>query len=141
MIAKSDIDFAVMPIPALVKPATVMGSGNLYVMKTTPEREQAALEFLDYVLGEKFQTEWSIGTNFLPVNLEVAEGETYQQFARQKPEIQVFLEQMSVAGARPIIAGYSHLSESIGRAIEATLLGEPVEQALNKAQKFLQYNY
>jgi multiple sugar transport system substrate-binding protein len=137
MIAKSDIDFAVMPMPALVKPATVVGSGNLYVMKTTPEREKAALEFLEYTLGEQFQTEWSIGSGFLPVNTDVAQGEAYQEVAQKKPELQVFLEQMPVAGTRPIVAGYSRISQSIGRAIEAALLGKPVEQSLEKAQKFL----
>lgn len=136
-ITKSKVDYDVFPIPADVERATVTGTGNFYVMKTTPAREQAALKFLEYVLSEEFQTEWSMGTGFLPVNLKAAQSKPYQQYASQKPELKVFLEQMPVARTRPIIAGYSRLSDSLGRAIEATLLGEPAEKALKTAQERL----
>jgi multiple sugar transport system substrate-binding protein len=136
-IMKSDVDFDVFPIPANVEQATVAGTGNMYVMKTTPEKEQAALKFLEYVLSEEFQTEWSIGTGFLPVNIKSAQSQAFQEFASQKPVLKMFLEQMSVTRARPIIAGYSRLSDSLGRAIEATLLGESPQKALKTAQKRL----
>jgi multiple sugar transport system substrate-binding protein len=137
-ITKSQVDYDAFPIPANVGQATVTGGGNMYVMKTTPTREQAALKFLEYVLSEEFQKEWSIGTGFLPVNLKAAQSEAYQQFINQKPWLKVFMEQIPLAGARPIIAGYSRLSDSLGRAIEATLLGEPPEKALKTAQERLE---
>lgn len=137
-IIKSNVDYKVFPIPANVKPATVTSTGNMYVMKTTPTREQAALKFLEYVLSEEFQKEWSIGTGFLPVNLKVAQSEAYQQFINQKPWLKVFLSQIPLAGTRPIIPGYSRISDSLGRAIEATLLGESAEKALKTAQERLE---
>ncbi|OUL19427.1 ABC transporter substrate-binding protein [Nostoc sp. RF31YmG] len=137
-ITKSDVDYGVFPIPANVGQATVIGGGNLYVMKTTAEREKAALKFLEYVLSEEFQTEWSIGTGFLPVNIKSAQSEAYQQYLSQKPWLKVFVEQMSVANARPTIAGYSRLSDSLGRAIESTLMGKSTaENALKIAQERL----
>jgi len=138
-IMKSQVDYDVFPIPGSVQKATVTGTGNLYVMKTTPEREKAAKKFLEFVLSEEFQQEWSIGTGFLPVNIKAAQSEAYQQFISQKPGYKVFVEQIPVAGARPIIAGYSRLSESIGRAIEETLLGESPEKALKIAQERLEF--
>ncbi|WP_397333607.1 MULTISPECIES: ABC transporter substrate-binding protein [unclassified Nostoc] len=136
-ITKSNVDYQVFPIPNDVRPATVTGTGNFYVMKTTPEKEKAALKFLEYVLSEEFQTEWAIGTGFLPVNLKAAQSTAYQQYINQKPWMKVFLEQMPVARARPTLAGYSRLSDSLGRAIEATLLGESPQGALKKAQERL----
>ncbi|MEH1864964.1 MAG: ABC transporter substrate-binding protein [Nostoc sp.] len=133
-IMKSNVDYKVFPIPANVKPATVTGTGNMYLMKTTPAREQAALKFLEYVLSEGFQTEWSIGTGFLPVNLKSAHSQAYQEFLQKKPVLKVFIDQMSVSGSRPIIPGYSRLSDSLGRAIEATMLGASPEKALKQAQ-------
>jgi multiple sugar transport system substrate-binding protein len=56
----------------------------------------------------------------------------------QKPVLKVFLDQMPVARGRPIIAGYNSLSDSLGRAIEATLLGESPEKALKTAQDRLE---
>ncbi len=137
-IMKSNVDYGVFPVPVDVRPATVVGTGTLFVMKTTPERQKAALKFLEYVLSKKFQTEWSIGTGFLPVNMKSAKSQAYQEFIKQKPVIKVFVDQMSVAGSRPIIAGYSRISENLGRAIEASMLGQPVEKSLQEAQDRLE---
>ena len=134
-IMKSKVDYAVMPIPASAERATVINGGNLFVMKSTPARERAALKFLEYVLSEEFQTEWSIGSGFLPVNEKAAKSKAYQEYLEQQPVLKVFLEQMAVARTRPIIAGYNRLSENLGRAIEATLMGESPEKALQKAQE------
>lgn len=133
-IMKSKVVYDVLPIPGNIQPATVLASGNLFVMKTTPKREQAALKFLEYIISEKFQTEWSIGSGFLPVNLKSAQSQAYQKSIQQKPVMKVFLDQMSIAGSRPIILGYNRLSENLGRAIEATMLGASPEAALKKAQ-------
>lgn len=137
-IMKSNVDYRVFPMPANVTQATAIGDGNLYVMKTTPEREAAAREFLEFVVSEEFQTEWSIGTGFLPVNIKSTASADFQQFINQQPVLKVFLEQMPAARGRPIIAGYNSLSDSLGRAIESTLLGESPEKALQTAQKRLE---
>lgn len=138
-ITKSNVDYQIFPIPANVEKATVIGGGNLYVMKTEPERQKAALKFLEFVISEEFQTEWAIGTGFLPVNINSVQSAAYQQFLNSKPWLKVFVDQMPVARARPIIAGYNRLSNSLGRAIESTLLGKSsAEQALKKAQARLE---
>lgn len=66
----SKIDCGVMPIPALKRPAAVVGAENLFLMKTSPEREKAATEFLEYVQGAEFQTAWALGTGYLRINLQ-----------------------------------------------------------------------
>ncbi len=137
-IMKSNVDYQVFPMPANVAQTTAIGDGNLFVMKTTPAREKAAFKFLEFVLSEEFQTEWSIGTGFLPVNIKSTQSAAFQEFMNQKPVLKVFLDQMPVARGRPIIAGYNSLSDSLGRAIEATLLGESPEKALKTAQDRLE---
>jgi len=135
-ITTSKVDFSTFAIPEDVHPATVTGSGNLFVMKTTPKREQAALKFLEYVLSEEFQTEWAIGTGFLPVNSKSAHSQAYQEYLNQKPWLKVFVDQLPVASSRPTLAGYSRISDSLGRAIESTLLGKSsAASALKQAQE------
>lgn len=131
---QSGVDFGVFPIPKRAQRATVIGGENLFVLKTTPEHEQAALQFLEYVLSADFQTTWSLGTGYLPVNLEVRQSPAYREFIAQQPSLTVFLEQTQWARSRPNIAGYSRLSNSLGRAIEAALLGESSRTALGRAQ-------
>lgn len=132
------VDFGVFPIPAQERHATAIGGENLFVFKTTPEREKAALKFAEYVVSQQFQTEWAIGTGYLPVNLKARQSDRYQAFAAEQPAVEVFLEQAQYGRSRPIFLGYNRLSESLGRALEAVLLGKssPVE-ALKTAQQRL----
>ncbi|MGA7936998.1 MAG: ABC transporter substrate-binding protein [Kovacikia sp.] len=131
-------DFAVMPIPVGVEQATAVGGENLYVMKTTPEREKAALTFAAYVLSEPFQTQWAIGTGYLPVNLKSRQSAEYQVFKAKQPAVDVFLNQAKYGRSRPIFPGYNRISENLGRAIEATLMGQsPPLDALQTSQKRL----
>ena len=85
--------FRVFPMPSEVRKATVVGGENLFLFKTTPERERAAFTFAEYVIGEEFQTEWAMGTGYLPVNLKARQSEAYQAFVEQEPVVKVFLEQ------------------------------------------------
>ncbi len=133
-IMKSNVDYGVLPIPMDVRPATVAGTGTLFLMKTTPSRENAARKFLEYVLSEEFQTPWCIGSGNLPVNMKSTQSKAYQKFLQEKPALKVFADQMSVGRERPLIAGYNRLSENLGRAIEASMLGKPVEQSLKESQ-------
>jgi multiple sugar transport system substrate-binding protein len=139
LIMKSQVDHQVFPVPAGVIPATVTGTASLFVMKTTTAKEEAALKFLEYVLSEEFQTEWTMKTNFLPVTFSSARSQIYQQFIERTPLLKVFFEQLPVAHSLPAIAGYSRIADLLGRAIEATLLGKSsAEAALNEAQERLE---
>jgi multiple sugar transport system substrate-binding protein len=128
----SGADYAVMPIPAEVRPATSVGGENLFVFKNTPAEEKASLVFAEYVLSEEFQTEWAIGTGYLPVNLQSRQSEAYRQFAAKEPAVDVFLKQAEFGRSRPIFPGYSRISENLGRAIEAVLLQKSTPEAALK---------
>ena len=135
----TEIDYDVFPFPVAQKPAAVIGGENLFLFKTTPERQEASLKFLEYVLSEEFQTNWALATGYLPVNLKSQQGQEYQNFVAANPVIKVFLEQMQWAKSRPIISEYTRLSENLGRAIEASLLGKQTpEAALERSQQRLE---
>lgn len=131
------IDYGVFPFPVAETPAAVLGGENFFLCQTSPEKTQAALTFLDYVLSESFQLNWALGTGYLPINLSVRESAAYQQFVQENPALKTFLNQMTVARARPIVPGYTHLSENFGRAIEASLLGGSPQAALQSSQNRL----
>lgn len=128
-------DFAVMPIPRDVQAATALGGENLFILKTRPAREKAAWVFAEYVMSQDFQTEFALGTGYLPVNRFVQNRPQYQSFLAEQPALNVFLEQMPQAQARPLFPGYARFSESLGRALESVLLGQDRPNvALNQAQ-------
>ncbi|AFY52764.1 carbohydrate ABC transporter substrate-binding protein, CUT1 family [Rivularia sp. PCC 7116] len=133
-----DGDFGVFPIPANERQATSIGGENLFIFKTEPEREKAAFEFAEYVAGEGFQTEWALGTGYLPANVKSRQSETYQAYIQEQPTAKVFLEQAEYGRSRPVFAGYTRVSESIGRAMEAVLLNKSSPKAaLQESQQRL----
>ncbi|MBD0346821.1 MAG: ABC transporter substrate-binding protein [Coleofasciculus sp. Co-bin14] len=135
---RTGVEFSVFPMPSEARQATVIGGENLFLFKTTPERERAAFTFAEYVMGEEFQTQWAIETGYLPVNLKARQSEAYQAFVERQPTVEVFLKQAEYGRSRPIFRGYSRISESLGRAIEAVLLGKSSpKDALEKAQQRL----
>ncbi|MEA5599223.1 ABC transporter substrate-binding protein [Rivularia sp. UHCC 0363] len=131
-------DFGVFPIPENQSQATSIGGENLFLFKTTPEREKAAFKFAEYAASEEFQTELALGTGYLPVNLKSRQNKKYQAYIKEQPTAKVFLEQAQYGRSRPVFAGYSRVSESIGRAMEAVLLGKSSpKEALEESQQRL----
>ena len=134
-IQSKGIDYGIMPLPYAKVPATVLGGENLFMFKTTPQRQKLAWRFMEYVLSEEFQTEWATGTGYLPVNLNAQRHPVYQEYLNRNPPMAIFLRQMSTAKSRPIVYAYPRLSERLGRAIEAALLGrQSPAVALRNAQ-------
>jgi multiple sugar transport system substrate-binding protein len=117
-----EVDYGVMPIPAGIRSATVVGGENLFMMKGHPTHRQAAWQFMEYVLSQEFQTQWALGTGYLPVNLNSRQQSSYQEYVSKTPATQVFLDQAQYGRARSIAPGYSQISDNLGRAIESVLL-------------------
>jgi multiple sugar transport system substrate-binding protein len=137
-LAGTDVDYGVMPIPGGIRSATSIGGENLFMMKGHPNHQQAAWQFMEYVLSQEFQTEWALGTGYLPVNLKSRQQLAYQEYVDKTPTVGVFLEQAKWGRSRPIFPGYSQISENLGRAIESVLLNRSdVRSALKTAQKRL----
>jgi multiple sugar transport system substrate-binding protein len=133
---QSKTDFGVFPMPTQQDSATALGGENLFLFKSTPERERAAWVFMEYVLSEGFQTEWALGTGYLPVNLKSRQNPKYQAFIQQQPALTMFLQQMAQARSRPLFAGYNRVSEQLGRALESVLLQKQTPQlAFQEAQQ------
>ncbi|WP_310412102.1 ABC transporter substrate-binding protein [Chamaesiphon sp. OTE_8_metabat_110] len=126
-------DYAVMPIPAGTRSATSMGGESLFMMKNNLHHQQAAWEFMEYVLSQNFQTQWALGTGYLPVNLKSRTESSYRDYVSKIPAAQVFLDQARDARSRPIEPGYSQISEQLGSAIESVLLNKSSPQAALKA--------
>ncbi len=135
---RKDVDYGVMPIPASSRTATSVGGENLFMMKGHPEHKQATWQFMEYVLSQEFQTEWALGTGYLPVNLKSRQEDIYQEYINKTPATQVFLDQAKYGRPRPIAPGYSQISENLGRAIESVLLNKTsAKEALKNAQSRL----
>ncbi len=141
-LAGTKIDYGVMPIPVGIRSATSVGGENLFMMKGHPQHRQAAWKFMEYILSQEFQTEWALGTGYLPINLKSRQQSSYQDYIQKTPATQVFLDQAKYGRSRPIGVGYSKISENLGRAIESVLMGKSSPQsALKESQERLDLSF
>lgn len=122
-IGENGMDYGVFPLPRGKMRATAIGGEQLFLMKTTPEREQAGWRFAQYVLSAEFQSAWATGTGYLPVTPEATRTPAYQAFLQRNPQLKVFLDQLPSGRNRPLDPTYPQISDAIGRAVEQVLLG------------------
>lgn len=126
----------VMLMPHKDKVVTNIGGEHLYIFKTGSERENASLEFAEFVLSPEFQTEWAIKTGYLPVCKSALESSEYQSFLDNNPFMKTFAENMEYGKVRPSAPIYTDLSTELGSAIEAALLKQKdPEEALKDAKE------
>jgi multiple sugar transport system substrate-binding protein len=135
-LTENHMDYGTFALPVGDVPATSVGGEQLFLLKTTPERQQASWEFAKYILSAEFQTAWATKTGYLPVTLEATKSRTYQQFLLKNPQLKVFVDQLPYGHNRPLDPTYAQLSDTLGQAIEQVLQGASTpEQALAAAQK------
>lgn len=134
----------VAPFPTIEVPAMNTGTNNSYILDGSEEEEAGAWEFLQFMLSPEVQAEWDIASGYLPTNVDTAQTETFQEFIAEDPRMQVFVDQLEYAKARPSILAYSGISAALSTEIEKALLGrvtpqEALTAAASKAQESLDH--
>ncbi|MGM0568985.1 MAG: ABC transporter substrate-binding protein [Elusimicrobiota bacterium] len=131
---QEELNYGSFPLPKNKKQATNIGGENVFIFKSSPEKEAASWKFAKFIMSEEFQVEWAIQTGYLPVNKTAAESQRYEEFLDENPFIRTFVESMEFGKSRPAVEEYSRLSDRMGRALEKALhLREPPSEALKKA--------
>lgn len=134
--APFDFGTARMPIPADGQPATNMGGEHIFLFKTTPEEQQAAWEFVNWLTSTETQIEWDTQTGFMPVRDSVAQHERYRKWLQDtEPRLVPFVDNQRYAHARSPITRYPEVSDVFSRELEKALHGTvSVEEALANAE-------
>lgn len=134
--APFDFGTAPMPIPAGGQPATNMGGEHIFLFKTTPEKQQAAWEFVNWLTSTETQIEWDTQTGFMPVRDSVAKHERYRKWLQDtEPRLAPFVDNQRYARARPPITRYPEVSDAFSRELEKALHGTvSVDEALANAE-------
>jgi multiple sugar transport system substrate-binding protein len=126
----------VATFPEIEVPAMNTGTNNSYILDGTDEEEAGAWDFLQYFLSPDVQAEWCIASGYLPTNIETAQSETFTSFVDEDPRVQVFVDELEYARARPSILAYSGISAALSTEIEKAMLGKATpEEAIETAAK------
>ena len=129
-------DIGIAPVPtAPGKPSRSLFSGtNLAVMKSSPEKQQAAWDFINWLTQTKQSAYWSVQTNYLPVRKSALNEQSLKDYIAKTPRFQVALDMIPTGAPGISVAGWAdartYLQDAVTAAVAQT--ADP-KQALDEA--------
>lgn len=132
-----DANYGVQFMPAFPggNHQTIAGPDNWVVFDNGADRREAAWTFVSWLTAPEQILTDSLATGHLPTRISVAQMPEFAEFQTKYPGIDVFAANVAnVQKARPVLASYPQISQALGQAIVAVMLGdkEP-QQALDEA--------
>ena len=135
-----DIDYGVQTMPSYdgSNHETIAGPDMWVLFDNGEERAAAAWEFISWLTAAEQVQKDSMLTGHLPTRQSVLDTPGFtEDFGKKFPGNDVFAENLAnVKKARPVLASYDQISQAMGQAIVAVLLGEKdPQQALDEASE------
>jgi len=130
-----DVDYGVQVLPGLTNHQTISGPDQWVLFDNGSERRDAAWEFLKWFTSSEQAMAFSLATGDLPIRASQTDLPDYPKYVAKYPGIDMFVKnQANAEKARPVLATYNEISQAMGQALQAVLLGkaEP-KQALDQA--------
>lgn len=121
----TDVDYGVEVLPGDQNHQTISGPDQWVMFDNGDARRKAAWEFLKWFTAPEQAMRWSLDTGDLPIRASQADLPAYQQYVAKYPGVEKFVEnEANAEKARPVIASYAEVSQAMGQAIQAVLLGK-----------------
>jgi multiple sugar transport system substrate-binding protein len=137
-------ELAMAPVPtAPGKPQRSLFSGtNLAIMKSTPEKQQAAWDFVNWLTQTKQSAYWSVQTTYLPVRKSALNEPIMKDFIAKTPRFQVALDLIPSGEPGISVAGWAdsrtYLQDAVTAATALTVEPKPaLDEAAAKADQAL----
>lgn len=123
-------------LPAGKKHGAPTGGGNLYIMKTTPEKQAAAWKFVRFMTETERQAKWSVETGYIAPLNSAWETQTMKDAIKAFPGYAVAKEHLKHADRE--IAAYQNqqVLKALGDQLQAVVNGtKDAKTAMADAQK------
>jgi multiple sugar transport system substrate-binding protein len=130
-----DVDYGVQILPGDQNHDTISGPDQWVMLDNGDARRQAAWTFLKWFTSPAQAMRWSLATGDLPIRASQTKQPTYQQYVKKYNGISTFVQnEQNAVKARPVLTDYNEISQAMGQAIQAILLGKASpQQALSQA--------
>ncbi len=130
-----DVNYGVQVLPGLTNHQTISGPDQWVLFNNGSQRTQAAWTFLKWFTSAQQALIWSTQTGDLPIRASETRLPGYDAYVKKYPGVSVFVQnEANALKARPVIANYNEVSQAMGQAIEAVLLGKgQPQQELDQA--------
>jgi sn-glycerol 3-phosphate transport system substrate-binding protein len=128
--------FGVAPLPAGKSFGSPTGGGNLYILKSTKEKQEAAWKFVRFLTDTNRVAQWSADTGYIPYRKSAMEAKPWKDavagFAGYKAAAD------ALQYAQPELATHNNqqVLKAMGDQLQAIITGsKDVKAALEQAQK------
>ncbi len=131
------VRFGVQILPADVSHATIAGPDNYVVTNNGAQRVQGAWDFIKWFTSPQEHLKYATQTGHLPLRKSETKLPGYKAYLAKFPSSAVYVANLdNVTKARPNIAAYPRISQALGQAVQAVLLGKMTpQQALSSAEQ------
>ncbi len=119
------LEYGVVPLPSYSgKPVTISGPDTWTVFDNGKAKVKAATEFVNWMIQPQQDIQWDIEGGSLPISKTTAALPQWKTHATDTTGLQVFVDALDTAKVRPTITAYPQISQHLGEAIVAVLLGK-----------------
>lgn len=124
-----DVSYGVQYLPGKVTHATISGPDNYMVFDK--KAKDAAWPFLKWLTSPQVHLRYAVQTGDLPLRASEQRLPEYKAYLAKYPDNKVFIDNLekNVAKSRPNIAQYPQISQVLGTAVQAVLLGKKQPEA------------
>ncbi|MDQ1040732.1 multiple sugar transport system substrate-binding protein [Streptomyces sp. V3I8] len=123
-IRQAKVDYHVVPLPSYSgRPITISGPDTWTVFDNGAARVEAARTFVTWLSRPAQDVRWDIQAGSLPMSRSTQALPRWQEQEDSVPGLHVFTKTLESARVRPVHPAYPQISQSLGQAITAVLLG------------------
>lgn len=134
--SQAEFEFGTAFLPKNKDFGVPTGGGNMYVFKTSDERQQAAWTFVQWMTATDMATRWSLESGYVPTRSSVLETDDWKAYVEETPQATTAIDQLEYA--LPELTGHQsgQLQKIMNDAIQAAVTEQSSpEDALADAQQ------
>jgi multiple sugar transport system substrate-binding protein len=125
-----DVDYGIQILPGNENHQTISGPDQWVMLDNGDARRNAAWTFLKWFTSPTEAMQWSLATGDLPIRASQTQTATYPKYTAKYKGVGTFVDnEQNALKARPVLATYNEISQAMGQAIQAILLGKAQPQA------------
>jgi len=117
--------------------ATVTGGGNFYIFKgVSPEEQEAAWKFIQFVTQPKYAADFSIQTGYIAARKSAYDTDAMKAYIEKVPQAGQVKDMLQYAGAELSCMNLGKVRNIFHKYLQAAYNGEMTpEEAMQQAQK------
>jgi sn-glycerol 3-phosphate transport system substrate-binding protein len=113
------------------------GGGNLYIFSTsTPEKQEAAWKWVQYLSSPEIQADWGAATGYIAARKSAWDVDPLKKLVTEKPQYGMARDQLEYADKELATHQSLDVRNTLGKAISRVISGEMgAQESLDQAQK------